>query len=146
MDIIESNIENISILGKVATVVIELSQNMMVYSKTKQLNCKEIFPSGFIEVSKKSNLFFINSKNIIDIDDKNRIEPKLLEIQSLDIAGIKKRYKELRKSGENAHDNNGGIGFYEITKLLSNFEFEFIPLNEQKYYFIFKAEIEQKVR
>ena len=133
MNIIEEKIENIGLMGKVATVAVELSQNMMTYSKTPDLNSDEILSAGFIEVIQSDeNIYTISSKNIVSIKDKERMEPKLQEILSLDAAGIKKRYKELRRSGKDMHDNNGGIGFFEIAKVSPKIEYEFIPINEQK--------------
>ncbi len=144
INIFENNIENIGTMGKVVTIAIELFQNMMTYSKTDKLGCQDIAPAGFIQVSKEDNIYYLESKNITSIKDKLKIEPKLLEIQSLDTNGIKKRYKELRKSGENAHNNNGGIGFFEIAKQTSSLEFEFISINEEKYHFILRATVKPR--
>ncbi len=145
MDIIENKIENMGLLGKVATIAVELSQNMMTYSKSLELNSNEIVPVGDIEVIQvNENMYSINSKNIISVKDKEKIEPKLMEIKSLDVSGIKKKYKELRRSGKDMHDNNGGIGFYEIAKLTPNLEYEFIFINDEKYYFVFKSIVEPK--
>ncbi len=142
---VEKNIENMGIMGKVATITVELSQNMMTYSKAVDLDSNEILPAGFIEVIQvDENIYNINSKNIVSIKDKERIEPKLQEIQSLDASGIKKQYKELRRSGKNMHDNNGGIGFYEIAKQSSNIEYKFMPINDKKYYFILRVIVEPK--
>jgi len=146
MDIIEKNIENMGMMGKVATITVELSQNMMTYSKTPDLGCEDILSAGFIEVVQNDDIFSINSKNIVSLKDKEKIEPRLLEIKSLDLKGIKQRYKELRKSGTHSHDNNGGIGFFEIAKLASTLNFEFIPINDEKFYFIFDATVEPRKR
>ena len=145
MSIIEEKIKNMSFMGKIATIVVELSQNMMTYSKTPDLNSNEILPAGFIEVIQSDeSMYIINSKNIVNIKDKEKLELKLQEIQSLNASEIKKRYKELRHSGKDMHDNNGGIGFYEIAKLSPNLEYKFIPINEQKFYFLFKIIVEPK--
>lgn len=146
MDTIENSIENMGMMGKIATITIEFSQNMMTYSKNEDIGSDDIVSAGFIEVLQEDDIFYINSKNIVSSKDKERIEPKLLEIQSLDASGIKKRYKELRKSGENAHDNNGGIGFYEIAKQISSMNYEFIPINDEKFHFLFKVTVEPKKR
>ncbi len=146
MDSIENSIENLGMMGKVATVTVELSQNMMTYSKTPELNCTDIISVGFIEVTTSNNSYTIQSKNIIDLHGKNKLEKKLSEIKALDISGIKKRYKELRRSGENAHDNNGGIGFYEIARNVTSFDYSFEKINQEKYYMIFNAAIKPKVK
>ncbi len=146
IEILEKSIENMGIMGKIATVTVELSQNMMTYSKSKDINCSEIVSEGSLEISKEDDTYFIKSKNIINLEDKIRIEPKLQEIKLLDSSGIKKKYKELRKSGENAHDNNGGIGFLEIAKQCTIFDYEFETINEERFYFILKTTVAPKKR
>ena len=145
MDNIESKIDNMGIAGKISTLTIEVLQNMMNYSKNNIIGSREIVPAGFIEILQvSSNSYELKSKNIISVDDKNKIEPKLIEIQSLDNDGIKKRYRELRRSGENSHDKGGGIGFFEIAKLCVKVEYNFVLINEDKYYFEFMCFVQTR--
>lgn len=129
--------------NNIFTIFIELAQNMMNYSKSKEENSEKIQSEGIIIVGKSNdNLYFIQSQNIVSSVDKDKIAPKLEEILNLDRDGIKKRYRELRRSGKNTHDKGGGIGFYEIGKRADNVEYNFKQINEDKYYFQFKAYIE----
>ena len=140
MDVIQNTVENMSMVGKLSTLVIELTQNMMHYSKSHDLNCRDIRPAGLIEVIKDTkDIYYVRSRNIVSIEDKTKMESALLEVKSLDVAGIKKRYRELRKSGANTHEKGGGIGFYEIAKLIQSFEYSFTQINEEKYVYEFKA-------
>ena len=133
---------SMGISNNIFTIFIELSQNMMNYSKTKDKTNRDIAPHGLIFVSKDDEgNYFVDSQNIISIEDKNKIEPKLIEIQSLDRDGIKKRYRELRKSGKNTHGKGGGIGFYEIAKRCDKVQYDFKEINEDKYYFHIKTKI-----
>ncbi|WP_294966717.1 SiaB family protein kinase [Sulfurimonas sp.] len=131
-----------NISNNIFIIFIELSQNMMNYSKTKDLTNRDIKPEGLILVSKdiKGN-YFIDSQNIVAIEDKDKIEPRLQEIESLDKEGIKKRYRELRKNGKNTHGKGGGIGFYEIAKKCTKIEYKFKEINKNKFYFHVKAHI-----
>jgi len=145
MDNIEAKITNMGLVGKISTLTIELLQNMMNYSKDNQIGTRDIVPAGFIKIIQSDEKEYkVISKNIISIDDRKKIELILLEIQSLDESAIKKRYRELRKSGENTHKKGGGIGFYEIAKLCSSIEYEFTSINEDKYYFIVKSIMKSK--
>ncbi|MCK5295039.1 MAG: SiaB family protein kinase, partial [Arcobacteraceae bacterium] len=147
IDTIENKVLNINMMSKVSTIAIELTQNMMNYSKSYDENCYKIIPAGYIEVTKdKDDKFYLNAKNIISKEDKEKIEPKLLEIQSLDINGIKKRYRELRRSGQNTHAKGGGIGFYEIAKLSQDINFEFKSINKDKYHFLFNITVERRLK
>jgi hypothetical protein len=128
--------------NNIFTVFIELSQNMMNYSKSAIVDDKSLRPQGLILVSKSSEgNYHIHSQNIISLKDKEKIEPKLLEVQSLDREGIKARYRELRKSGKDTHGKGGGIGFYEIAKRCDAIEYEFNQINEDKFYFHLKTTI-----
>jgi len=138
----ECNDISMTASNNIFTVFIELSQNMMNYSKTSNLDDKSVRPHGLILVSKDNhNNYHIHSQNIISLKDKEKIEPKLLEIQSLDRESLKKRYRELRKSGKDTHGKGGGIGFYEIAKRCDSIEYEFKQINEDKYYFHIKINI-----
>lgn len=138
---LENNLD-IGISSNIFTIFIELSQNMMNYSKEKSETSTEFKSQGLIIVGcDELGNYFVHSQNIISSEDREKIEPKLLEIQSLDKEGIKLRYKELRRSGKNTHGKGGGIGFYEIAKRCDVIEYHFIPINESKFYFHFHASI-----
>ncbi len=129
-----------SISNNIFTIFIELTQNMMTYSKS--LENEENKAQGLLLISKDSDLnYHIYSQNIVSLQDKEKIEPKLLEIQSLDKDGIKKRYRELRKSGKNTHEKGGGIGFYEIAKRCNSIEYDFTNIQKGRYYFNIKTTI-----
>jgi len=133
---------NMSISNNLFTIFIELSQNMMNYSKHAEATNNNVKPQGLIFVTKDSeHNYYIHSQNIISLEDKLKIEPKLLEIQELDKDGIKKRYRELRKSGRNTHHKGGGIGFYEIAKKCDAIEHDFQKINNERFYFHIKTTI-----
>ena len=138
---------NMGISSNLFTIFIELSQNMMNYSKSIDAEDEDsIVPDGLIVVSKNSDctIYSIDSQNIVSKSDKDIIEPRLQEIQDSSKDEIKKRYKELRRSGRHSHGKGGGIGFYEIAKRCDGISFEFKPINENKYYFHIKITINNK--
>ena len=138
----EASDVSMGISSNIFTIFIELSQNMMNYSKSSELNNNNIEPGGLIVVSKDNEgNYYINSQNIISDDDKAIIEPKLLEVTTLNRDDIKKRYKELRRSGKNSHEKGGGIGFYEIAKRCNEIDYTFTKINENKFYFHIKTKI-----
>jgi len=145
MDNIKSKIKNKSMLVIVSTITIEYCQNMMKYSKNDVIGSREIVPEGKIEVQFINNEYYeIIAKNIVSIEDKKTIEPKLREIQSLDKADIKKKYRKLRRSGQNTHEKGGGISLYEIAKVSDTIEYNFKALNEDKYIFMMKSIVNSK--
>lgn len=135
---------NISITASsnIFTVFIELSQNMMNYSKSIDINSLIISPKGFIFVNRDKNYnFHIHSQNIVSQADKDKMEPELLSIQSFDEESIRKKYRELRKNGNQTHKKGGGIGFYEIARRCDSIEFDFTKINEDRYYFYIKTNV-----
>ena len=147
MDNIETKITSMASMGIVSTITIEYCQNMMNYSKNEDIGSRQIVPAGMIEVQYINDEYYdIIATNIVSKEDKEKIEPKLIEIQSLDKQGIKKRYRELRKSGQNTHEKGGGIGMYEIAKVSDSIEYEFTAINEDKYYFMMKSFVKPKIR
>ena len=134
----EDNGITMGISNNLFTIFIELSQNIMNYSKS--LSNDKFRAQGLILVSKdKDDSYHIHSQNIVSKVDKEKIEPKLQEIQSLDKDALKKRYRELRKSGRNSHDKGGGIGFYEIARKCDSIEYSFTKIQDDRYYFYIKT-------
>jgi len=131
---------NMGVSNNIFTVFIELSQNMMNYSKS--LTSDNLRAQGLIIVTKDAEYnFHIHSQNIVAEEDKLKMEPKLLEVESMDRDTIKKRYRELRKSGKGTHEKGGGIGFYEIAKKCDKIEHDFTKIQDDRYYFHIKTTI-----
>jgi len=136
MEVIEDKIENMGVMSNLSTNFIEQYQNILNYGKSKNIENQKITPFGSIKLQKNpDNTYSIESLNIVSLADKQKIEPKLFEIQSLDKDGIKKRYRELRKSGINTHAKGGGIGMYEIAKRSSKIEYKMTQINEDRFEF-----------
>lgn len=140
----ESNI-GMGVSNNIFTIFIEMSQNIMNYSQAKDPTAPSPKAEGIILVSKdKSNNYCINSQNIVLKKDMERIIPRLDEIETLDKDGLKKRYRELRRSGKNSHEKGGGIGFFEIAKRCDKIEYDFNEIDKTRYYFHFKVIVETK--
>lgn len=131
--------------NNVFTIFIELSQNIMKYSKSKREDSNEVKSEGLIVVGKDDGShYYIHSQNIIAKKDKDKIEPKLDEIITLSKDDLKKKYRELRRSGQHTHSEGGGIGFYEIAKRSDKIQYEFKKLNDDKYIFHFISTVNIK--
>lgn len=135
----ESNELGMKQSTNIFTIFIELAQNMMNYTKKITKDGKEFDPKGMIVVGNTDGHHYVLSRNVISLEDRQRIEPKLQTIQATDMAGVKKLYKEARRSGKDTHSKGGGIGFYEIAKRCSSVEYEFNAVSDNRFYFIFKA-------
>lgn len=131
---------SMKIANNIYTVFIELSQNMMNYSKCIKECSHDFDPKGMVVVGKNSSDdYYVLSQNIVDIKDMQRMEPKLKGVIDADKDEIKRLYREARRSGKDTHGKGGGIGFYEIAKRCEQVEYSFTKINESKFYYRFKA-------
>jgi hypothetical protein len=126
--------------NNIFVVFIELTQNIMNYSK-KLRHSHHFDPKGLVFVGKKESQYFVCGQNIITQADKTLIEDKLNEIQSLDKETLKKHYRQIRRSGRGTHEKGGGLGFYEIARKVEKLEFRFDKIEEDRYYFKLCANI-----
>jgi len=133
ISILEDKIQNLKKLPKVSTVVIEMTQNMMLYAKNTDFKVQNN-TAGEIKVYRIDGNYIIESKNLITKKDKEKIEKTLREITKLTKQQIKQKYRELRRSGEGTHRRGGGIGFYEIAKVVEKFEYEFREIKNNIYF------------
>jgi len=131
----EYNDVDMSSLNKLFVVFVEISQNIMKYSPSTE--------KGMIAVSSDDNSYKIFGANVITKEQKEVIAKRLDEISGLNKDEIRKRYKELRKSGIYSHDKGGGIGFYEIARKSDHIEYEFIE-DSNKIWFLLKVIINKK--
>jgi hypothetical protein len=127
----------------VFTIFIEIAQNIMNYAKAKSGEGTQNKPEGLIVVGKcdNGNCYYVQSQNNVDEQDKIKIQERLDEILTMDTETLKKRYRELRKSGRDSHEKGGGIGFYEIAKRCQRVEYAFLPAGNNQFAFQFKAVI-----
>lgn len=131
----------LKISTSIYTIFIELAQNMMNYSKNSLE--PQIHSKGLIVVgnSLKGSEYYIISRNVIDETDRDKIESRLQEIKGLDKESLRSLYREKRKNAKDAHSKGAGIGFIEIARRCDKIDYTFTRLNDNRYYFTFKATI-----
>jgi hypothetical protein len=139
----ESQVNDMSmkVSHNLLTIFIELSQNMMNYSKNSSLQDKALNSKGLIIVGydKNSDSYYILSRNILDKKDKEKITPKIEQVLPLNKDELKTLYRELRKSGKGKHEKGAGLGFVEVARRCDKMEYSFSKINDSSYYYFFKA-------
>ncbi|MEA1919016.1 MAG: SiaB family protein kinase [Campylobacterota bacterium] len=137
----QNNELSIKISGNIFTIFIELAQNMMNYSKSKQDANHTYESKGLVlvgmEPDKKS--YYIMSRNQIDADDKIKVEKRLKEVEGLNKDQLRSLYREQRKAGKDKHAKGAGIGFIEIARRCDKIEYDFTPSSENRYFFTLKT-------
>lgn len=133
----EKSLLSMKLSNNIFIVFIELSQNLMNYSK--KMN-NELDPKGLIVVGRNDKEgYYVYSQNIITKKDRKKIEEVLSLIKSLSKEEVKKLYRQRRKNGVYAHKKGGGIGFFEIAKRSQDFEYKFDKIDDEREFFKFKA-------
>lgn len=118
------------------TILIEMTQNIIKYSKEGYVDEINLNSNGLILVGKTdADVFYVHSQNIVTEEDSIKIINIIDEMNRLDEDEIKQRYRELRRSGSNSHAKGAGIGFYEIAKRASEIKYEFTDMGSNKYNF-----------
>lgn len=140
----ESEINNLSTKVNInlLTIFIELTQNMMSYSKSLSSQDKQFDSKGLIIVGHENSQthYFVFSKNIISSTDKEKISNNIKQFSQLDKEALRAIYRERRKNGHEQHAKGAGLGFAEIARRCDAIEYDFSKIeNSDNYHFVFKA-------
>ncbi|MBF0264229.1 MAG: PAS domain S-box protein [Gammaproteobacteria bacterium] len=147
MDVLENNIAHPVMMANISTIVIEVCQNIMKYCQKENSLSNDLAPVGTLRVFKLHNDdYLISSSNIVSKGDKEKLEPRLKEVQSLDQKSIKKKYRELRRSGKNTHAKGGGVGTYEIAKISDAITYRFEAINDQQFSYTLDVSVKSKAK
>jgi len=119
--------EKQSIANRLNIVFIELFQNIMKYSKKDYLRNNN---SEQILIEQDEHNYYVTTINNIDKRTLYKIKSVLLSISELNKEEITNKYNELRRSGENTHENGGGIGFYQVARKSENIFYEIKTLED----------------
>jgi hypothetical protein len=131
-----------SVSLKVFSIFVEKMQNVINYSAELAPDHAEDSQVrfGMIIVGKKEENYFIIGGNMIDAEQKNRLEGNLSELVQLDKDGLKELYKRKRKEDSGEHSKGAGLGFIEMARKSSApLEYNFEKISEEHYYFTIKT-------
>lgn len=124
-------------------IFIELVQNILNYSKSKDDDINEIIKRGsliLVGYDKKKELFYVSSSNLIDNADKEKLQERIEYVNSLDAEGLKSYYKEMRQQGKNKHEQGAGLGFIDMAKRSSQkLIYDFEKVDEHHQFFLLKV-------
>jgi len=131
---------NMTTSTNILTIFIELSQNMMNYSKCKKGKTFNSDGKGMILVGfdKEKDKYYVMSRNYVLEEDKEKMEHKLEKIVLMDKEELRKYYREMRKKGSDKHIKGAGIGFIEIARKCEKMVYSFDKI-EDSYTFTLKA-------
>jgi len=141
----EINKLGMEVTTNLLTVFIELTQNMMNYSKAVTLQDIVFDPKGLIIVGHEQNKsnFYVFSKNTVSSKDKEKITHNIEQIEHLDKNELRKFYREQRRKGSEKHSKGAGLGFTEIARSCNKIHYNFSKIvGSDNFHFTFKAVLE----
>lgn len=108
------DIEKAAILD-VFAIYIELAQNVKNYVASRQLGPEEA-NACIITIARKDGAYTVTSGNCVCRADLDALTASVDEINALEPAGLRKRYKEQLRKGKVDMTPGAGLGLMEIAK------------------------------
>ena len=112
---------DIAIKTKVFGIFIEQAQNIIRYSGSRV----DKSGVGSVSISHTDSGFMLESVNEIISSDQQRIEEILGQLKGIDSDQLKAAYKERIKNGPPAGSTGAGLGFIEVARRSSSFDYAF---------------------
>ncbi|SCA54765.1 conserved hypothetical protein [Candidatus Terasakiella magnetica] len=128
----------------VFSLFVEQVQNVIRYSAEKEEfmsgDVQKELRFGVLSVGYADGSFFVSCSNLIEDKDVRRLGNNLKHIQELDAPGLKKLYKETLRGDTPDGSKGAGVGFIDIARRAQKgFEFDFMPVDNDRSYFSIKA-------
>lgn len=133
--------EEKNIKKKVYHVMVETLQNLGRHSDETGMDDKGS-GKGLFMIGQKEEAYFIITANKVSMENKIDLEKAVNEVNSSTPEELKEMYKKQIKGGEISNKGGAGLGLIDIArKTGKKLEFQFLPLDDENYFFIFKVEI-----
>jgi len=137
---LEQKGEDSKIIRSMCIIAIEQLQNIMSYSKNKDISKESEYISPgvlVIGIDKQKNKYYVNSSNEIIASDKEKVSAKIDFINSMEKSELRKYLRQKLRSAEDTHDRGAGVGFIEMAKRSSEkLEYDFEEIDDKMYFHI----------
>ena len=137
---IEDRGEDAKLTRSMFMIAVEQLQNIMSYSKEKDIQEEHKYISPGIMVigfSSQKQKYYVSSSNEIVQGDKEKVAKKIDHINSLEKNELRKYLREKLRSAEDKHDRGAGVGFIEMAKRSSEkLEYSFEEVESKLYFHI----------
>ncbi len=138
----EKQSEEKSVQRKVYHVMVETLQNMNKHSDEVE---DGNIGSGLFIIGKKDEIYYIITSNVVRKEHKDSLESLLIEVNSASKDELKEMYKTQIKEGKLSSKGGAGLGLIDIArKTEEKLSYQFLQLDDEKFFFILKVEINAK--
>lgn len=142
-DDMEKNNEKMTVIRKVYHVMVETLQNMNKHSD--ELADAGNIGKGLFMIGKKEECYYIITSNRVSKEKKDALETALELINTSTKDELREMYKKQIKEGKLSTKGGAGLGLIDIArKTTGKHDYQFIPFDDDDYFFILKVEINTK--
>ena len=132
-------------VGDVFSVFIEQAQNIRNYTAKVESDPADPYPiagSGTLAIGREGDVYIVVSGNPVEALDAESLRERLSELQTLDAAGLKARYKQVLRAPRDEDSGGAGLGFISMARTArSPIQFDLRELSENRYFFTIRVEI-----
>lgn len=142
-DDMDSKGERLSIKRRVYHVMVETLQNMTRHSD--EITSDASVGSGLFMIGRKNDSYYVITSNKVSNEKKESLEAALEDINNSSPETLRKMYLDQIKNGKLSSKGGAGLGLIDIArKTTGAHDYQFIPYDEENYFFILKVEIDTK--
>ncbi len=137
----ERDSEEKSTKKKVYHSIVETLQNMNKHSD--EISDQTNIGKGLFLIGKKDKLYYIITLNKVKNTKVVSLKRALEEVNNATQEELKLMYKRQLKDGKLSEKGGAGLGLIDIARKTENkLDYEFLPLDDENYFFILKVEID----
>ena len=116
---------------------VEQVQNIIRYSMEfeNRITDPAEFRYGLVMVGSRDGTHFVTCANLIDNSSVPQLRETLADLHQMDDAELKVLYKKMLRSEAPDSSKGAGVGFIDIARKASNFEYDFVEVNADSSYF-----------
>jgi hypothetical protein len=129
-----------AVYKKILMLMIELLENIIRYRENYEgnLNIIQNYPPEFT-IGYEDNTYYVESSNAILKNDKNLLEKRLAEVNSLDKSKIRDLYKATITDGKFSEKGGAGLGIIEMAKMSDEkLSFTFSDIDKDFAYYVLR--------
>lgn len=139
-DKMEKRFEEKSTRKVVYHALVETLQNMNKHSD--ELSDDGNIGKGLFFIGKKEDIYYIITSNRITAGKKESMIKAIQQVNNASKEELKNMYKEQLVKGKLSEKGGAGLGLIDIArKTGEKIEYQFLPLEDDNWFFIFKIEI-----
>lgn len=121
---------------KLFSVFVEMIENISHYSlpaETDKINCS--LGEGIVVVGKENDNYFLCCGNFVVTTEVEKLQGRLEHLQNMTRSELKSHYQEQRRKEPDAASKGAGLGFIEIARKTSTFEFKIKKIDNKRSFF-----------